>query len=354
MADKAKGQQTLSQAIADLEKTYGKGTVIHGKNSTVQVAGPIIDTGSIGLNYALGIGGVATGKVYEIYGWESSGKSTLCQIIVGNAQKKGLKCVYVDAENSIDRDYAKALGVDMDDLYIIQMDDTAGEGAYNKVDKLVETGEIDLVIYDSYNALQPKAVMEGEVGDSAIGKHARMLGQAVVKANYLSTKHGTTFVFIGQLREKIGVMYGSPEVTQGGNALKFYAHVRIETKRSLTKDNSIFNGEDKIGNLTTAKVVKNKMGAPFRKAEFNVLYSIGIDRLQEVIDLGKQVGILSVRKEKLIPYITYEGTKYSETEFKSLLIDNPDFYKKISTTIIGEMGKEVTPDPVVEEVKTEE
>jgi recombination protein RecA len=340
MAEK-KGQQTLAQAIAELEKTYGKGTVIHGKNPTVQVSGPIIDTGSIGLNYALGIGGVVTGKIYEIIGWESTGKSTLCQTIIGNAQKKGLKCIYVDAENSLDRDYAKALGVDMEDLYIIQMDDTAGEGAYNKVDKLVETGEIDMVIYDSYNALQPKSVLEGEVGDSAIGKHARMLGQAVMKANYLSMKHGTTFVFIGQLRQKIGVMFGSPDTTQGGNALKFYAHVRIETTRSISKDNSVFNGEIKIGNQTIAKVIKNKLSAPFKKAEFNVLYGVGIDKLQEVVDLGKDLGLLTVRKEKLIPYITYEGTKYSESEFKSLLIDNPEFYSKISANIQDKMGQEI-------------
>lgn len=353
MAEKVKGQQTLAQAIAELEKSYGKGTVIHGKNPTVQVAGPIIDTGSIGLNHALGIGGIATGKVYEIYGWESSGKSTLCQTIVGNAQKKGLTCVYVDAENSIDREYAKSLGVNIDDLYIIQMDESAGEGAYNKVDKLVETGEIDLVIYDSYNALQPKSVLEGEVGDSAIGKHARMLGTAVMKANYLSMKHGTTFIFIGQLRQKIGVMYGSPDTTQGGNALKFYAHVRIETTRSVTKDNSVFNGEEKVGNLTTAKVIKNKMGAPFKKAEFNVLYGVGIDKLQEVIDLGKETGLLTVRKEKLVPYITYEGTKYSETEFKTLLYENPEFYKKISADIMLELDKEPTA-PITEEIKTEE
>lgn len=351
MAEKAKVQQTLAQAIAELEKTYGKGTVIHGKNPTVQVTGPIIDTGSIGLNYALGIGGIVTGKVYEIYGWESSGKSTLCQTIVGNAQKKGLKCIYVDAENSIDRDYAKALGVNLDDLYIVQLDAEAGEGAYNKVDKMVETGEIDLVIYDSYNALQPKSVLEGEVGDSAIGKHARMLGQAVNKANYLSMKHGTTFIFIGQLRQKIGVMYGSPDTTQGGNALKFYAHVRIETTRSVTKDNSIFNGDEKVGNLSTAKVIKNKMGAPFKNASFNIIYGEGIDKLQEVIDLGKDTGILSVRKDKGIPYITYDTTKYTDVEFKSLLIDNPDFYSKISTIIQEKLGQEVV---IAEEVKTEE
>lgn len=346
MAEKKK-QLNLVDTIKELEKTYGKGTVIHGNKPVAQSTIPAIDTGSIGLNHALGVGGVINGKLYEVFGWESSGKSTLCQTIIGNAQKAGKKCIYVDAENSLDRDYAKSLGVDMDDLYIIQMDADAGEGAYNKVDKMVETGEIDIVIYDSYNALQPKAVVEGEVGDSAIGKHARMLGQAVMKANYLSSKHGTTFIFIGQLRQKIGVMYGSPDVTQGGNALKFYAHVRMEVTRSTSKDNSVFDGDNKAGNLTTVKVIKNKLSAPFRNASFNILYGIGIDKFQEVIDLGKETGILGLRAGQ----VTYDNNKYSETDFKNMLIDNPTFYQKISTDIQAEMGKE----PVVEVVeKTEE
>ena len=351
MAEKKK-QLNLVDTIKELEKTYGKGTVIHGEKAVAQATGPLISTGSIGLNDALGVGGIVTGKLYEMYGWESSGKSTLCQTIIGDAQKKGLKCIYVDAENSLDRDYAKKLGVDMDNLYIIQMDDTAGEGAYNKVDKMVETGEIDIVIYDSYNALQPKAVVEGEVGDSAIGKHARMLGQAVVKANYLSMKHGTTFIFIGQLRQKIGVMFGSPDVTQGGNALKFYAHVRMEITRSVSKDNSVYDGEEKIGNQTTVKVVKNKLGSPFKKASFNITYGEGIDRLQEVIDLGKETGLLVVRKDKgaETPSIYYDGNKHSEAEFKALLIDNPDFYKKISADIVSHLGK--APIVQVEETET--
>jgi len=334
MAEKEK-KPTLSEALKDLEKQYGKGAVIHGNKPVEQENIPVIDTGSIGLNYALGIGGVARGKIVEIFGWESSGKSTLCQTIIGNAQKQGLKCIYVDAENSLDRDYAKALGVNMDDLYIIQMDETAGEGAYNKVDKLVETGEFGIVIYDSYNALQPKSVMEGEVGDSAIGKHARMLGTAVVKANYMSSKHGTTFVFIGQLRQKIGVMYGSPDVTQGGNALKFYTQVRMEVTRSITKDNSVMDGDEKMGNKTTVKVIKNKMAPPFRNASFNILYGIGIDKFQEIIDLGKETDVLKVRAG----VVAYEETKYNENDFKQLLIDNPDFLGKVRKQILGELGK---------------
>lgn len=334
MAEKEK-KSTLSETMKELEKQYGKGAVIHGNKPIEQEELPVIDTGSIGLNHALGIGGVARGKIIEIFGWESSGKSTLCQSIIGNAQKQGLKCIYVDAENSLDRDYAKTLGVRMEDLYIIQMDEGAGEAAYNKVDRLVETGEFGVVIYDSYNALQPKSVMEGEVGDSAIGKHARMLGTAVVKANYMSSKHGTTFIFIGQLRQKIGVMYGSPDVTQGGNALKFYTQVRMEVTRSITKDNSVMSGDEKMGNKTTVKVIKNKMAPPFRNASFNILYGIGIDKFQEIIDLGKDTEVLALRAG----IITYEGNKHSENDFKQLLIDNPVFLEKVRSQILGELGK---------------
>ena len=332
---KTTGTKSLSEVMKDLEKQYGKGAVQHGSSPEAVEGVQTIDSGSIGLNHALGIGGLAIGKIVEIYGWESSGKSTLCQTIIGNAQKQGLKCIYVDAENSLDRDYAKNLGVNMDDLYIIQMDEEAGEGAYNKVDKMVETGEIGIVIYDSYNALQPKAVVEGEVGDSAIGRHARMLGQAVMKANYLATKHNTTFVFIGQLRQKIGVMYGSPDVTQGGNALKFYAHVRMEVTRSVTKDNSVMDGDDKLGNKTTVKVIKNKMAPPFKNCSFNILYGIGIDKFQEIIDLGKATDILKIRAG----IITYDENKYPEEEFKNLLIDNQDFTDVLKKKILLELSK---------------
>lgn len=344
MAFEKEKKQSLSEVMKELEKQYGKGAVIHGSKPISEEDVPVIDTGSIGLNHALGIGGAPRGKIIEIFGWESSGKSTVCQTIVGRAQKAGVKCIYVDAENSLDRDYAKALGVSMDDLYIMQMDDTAGEGAYNKVDKLVETGEIGLVVYDSYNALQPKSVMEGEVGDSAIGKHARMLGQAVMKANYLSSKYGTTFIFVGQLRQKIGVMYGSPDVTQGGNALKFYAHVRMEVTRSITKDNSVMEGDNKMGNKTTVKVIKNKLAPPFRNCTFNILYGIGIDKFQEIIDLGKDTEVIKMRAG----VITYEETKYSENDFKILLIDNEAFSTKLQNQILDELKKEVK-----EEVKDE-
>lgn len=320
-------KQKLEDVIKSLEKDYGKGAVLHGNVQSTEIE--VIDTGSLGLNKALGINGLAKGKIVEIFGWESSGKSTLCQTIVGNAQKKGIKCIYVDAENSIDANYSRTLGVNLDDLYIIQMDESAGEGAYNKVDRLVETGEFGLVVYDSYNALQPKSVVEGEVGDSAIGKHARMLGQAVMKANYLSSKHNCTFIFIGQLREKIGVMYGSPQTTQGGNALKFYAHVRMEVVRSVTKDNSIMNGDQKLGNKVTIKVIKNKMGSPFTSAEIDVLYGLGFDKIGEIIDLAKEKDILKIRAG----VVTYNEAKYNENEFRDLLVNNEEFLEEIKTKI---------------------
>lgn len=332
-------KQSLTDALKELEKDYGKGAVINGLQ--VPDNHETIDTGSIGLNAAIGIGGIPkTGKIIEIYGWESSGKSTLCQHIVANAQKDGIKCIYVDGENSIDRAYSTAIGVNLEDLLIIQLDESAGEGAYNKVEKLVRTGEIGLVIIDSYNSLQPKKVMEGEVGDSAIGLHARMQGQAVMKANALAREYGTTFIFLGQLREKIGVMYGSPQTTQGGNALKFYSHLRIEVVRSITKDNSIMSGDEKLGNKVTFKIQKNKVGPPFTEAVVDILYGVGIDKFGELVRLGKEYDVIKVRAGK----VTYKDTKYEEPEFRQLLIDNPEFNEEVKGEIVTAMAKQ----PIVE------
>lgn len=331
MAEKVKAK-TSEEVLKDLEKQYGKGAVMHGSKHTSDLE--VIDSGSIGLNHALGIGGIAIGKVYEMYGWESSGKSTLCQTIVGNFQKAGKKVLYIDGENSIDRKYAEALGMDVDDLDIIQLDEHAAEGAYDKMEQLVKTGEYGLVIIDSYNSLQPKAVLvEGLVGDAAIGKHSRMQGQAVAKANYLSGAYNTTFIFVGQLREKIGVMYGTPQTTQGGNALKFYTHARMEIVRSVTKDNSVMNGDIKLGNQVTIKVIKNKMGAPFTKCELNVLYGIGFDKVQEIVDLGKETDVLKIRAG----VITYKDNKHDEVVFKELLVSNPTFLEEIRSTILTKL-----------------
>lgn len=338
---------TLEEAKKQLEKTYGKGSVITGKEISTDY--DVIDTGSIGLNHVLNIGGIPSkGKLIEIIGWESSGKSTLVQHIVANAQKKykaegsKKKVLYVDGENSIDRTYATAIGIDLDDLLIVQLDSSGGEGAYNKAEILVKTGEIGLVVYDSYNSLQPKKLMEGEVGDSTMGIHSRMLGQAVMKANALATEFDTTFIFIGQLREKIGVMYGSPETTQGGNALKFYTQIRLQVTRSTTKDNSMFSGDEKIGNKVTVKVLKTKFGPPFVETVFDIVYGVGIDKFGELIRLGKEYDVFKLRAG----VITYEDVKYSETEFKQLIIDNEEFASVLKDKIMEAMKAA----PVIENI----
>ncbi len=339
-------KKSMEEILKELEKTYGKGSVISG-NQIIH-SNEVIDTGSIGLNHALGIGGIPKkGKIIEIFGWESSGKSTLCQHIVANAQKDGIKCLYIDGENSIDRKYANAIGVDLDKLMVIQLDEHAGEGAYNKMEKIIESGEIGLVIIDSYNSLQPKKIVEGAMGDATMGLHARMQGTAIMKANSLAQKYGTTFIFLGQLREKIGVMYGSPETTQGGNALKFYAHIRMQVVRSTTKDNSIMNGDEKLGNKVTVKVIKNKVGPPFTEAVFDVLYGVGIDKIGELIRLAKETNIIKVRAGQ----VTYGEDKFKEEEFRKLIEDNPEFKEKITGEIMIGLNKVVEPELITEEIK---
>ena len=260
--EKKKEKLNLEDTLKKLKKDYGEGAVISGTN--LEKYDEVISTGSLSLDIATGIGGIPIGKVgkiVEMFGWESSGKSTVSQTIMGNYQKAGKKkCLYIDAENSLDEEYTSTLGIDLEDLLVIQLDPTAGEGAYNKMEALVETGEIGLVIVDSYNALQPKKIIDGEVGDNNLGLHARMLGQAVMKANDLAGRYGCTFIFIGQLREKIGVMFGSPETTQGGNSLKFYSHMRMEVSRSTVNDNSTWSGKkgesEKLGNINLQLLLK--------------------------------------------------------------------------------------------------
>lgn len=335
MAKKTEEKKPIEEIIKELERQYGVGAVMHGDQ--IEKYDDVVSTGSISLDTATGIGGIpvgASGKVVEIFGWESTGKSTVVQTIIGNYQKKGLKkCLYIDGENSIDEKYSKALGINLKDLYVIQLDESAGEGAYNKAEKMVESGEIGLVVYDSYNALQPKKVVDGEVGDSNMGLHARMLGQAVMKANAMCTKYGCTFIFIGQLREKIGVLFGSPEVCQGGNSLRFYAHMRMRIARSTTKDNTSMEGDVKTGNKTTVNIIKNKLAPPFRTAEFNILYGIGIDRLTEVIDLANDLKIIKIFGKTT----TYGETKYVTEEFPQLLQDNDVLYKEIENLVLEKL-----------------
>ena len=330
MAKSKEVKKSLEEVIKELEKEYGKGSIIHGNEKEEFL--DTITTGSLGLDIAIGIGGLPkkAGKIIEMYGWESSGKSTLAQTIAANFQKAGQKVLLVDGENSLDEKYSTALGMDLKELLLIQLDESAGEGAYNKMERIVETGEIGLVIIDSYNSLQPLKLVEGEIGDSTLGLHARMLNQAVMKANYLATKYGTNFLFLGQLREKIGVMFGSPETTQGGNALRFYSHVRLKVSRSTTEANSLKEGDTKIGNKTTVRVEKNKLGSPFKSCSFNIIYGKGIDIINELIDLADEKEIIRVYGKS----ITYNDTKYDGEEFRTMLETDSSLFKEIKQKVL--------------------
>lgn len=334
MAKKAEEVKSLTDVTKELKKKYGDGAVISG-NEKPQIK-DVISTGSLGLDIALGCGGIPTdrGVILEMFGWESSGKSTLAQTIIANFQKQGITCLLVDGENSLDAAYATALGVDLEKLLLVQLDEHAGEGAYDKMETLVATGQVGLVVIDSYNALQPLKVIEGEMGESAIGLHARLLGKAVMKANSLATAHKTVFIFLGQLREKIGVMFGSPETTQGGNSLKFYSHIRMKVSRSTTNENSVLNGDVKMGNKTKVEVIKNKYGPPFRTCSFNIMYGQGIDTVVELIELARESEVI----KKYGQTITYEGTKYEMEPFKQLLEDNPEMFNDIRSKVIDKFS----------------
>lgn len=333
---KKEEKKTIEETLKELDKKYGKGSVIFGDQ--VDTYQDVISTGSLGLDIATGIGGLPKdgGKIVEIYGWESSAKSTISQLIIGNFQKSDIKCLLVDAEDSLDEKYAKALGVNLKELFLIQLDEYGGEAAYNKVEELVKTGEIGLVVIDSYNALQPLKIIQGEVGDSTLGLHARMLNQAVMKCNNLASKYNVLFIFLGQLREKIGVMYGPSETTQGGNALKFYSHVRIKMSKSATLDNSVMEGKDKIGNKITAKIEKNKLAPPFKTCSFNVIYGKGIDKIGELISLASEFEVI----KKWGPSITWEETKYSIAEFEEKLEDELFFNELRNKVLEKALNKE--------------
>lgn len=329
---KKEEKKTLEEAIKALDKTYGKGSVIYGNQ--IEKCTDVVSTGSLGLDIATGIGGIPTdGKIIEVYGWESSGKSTLIQTVIGNYQKKypKRKVLFVDGEGSIDDEYATSLGVNLDDVLIVQLDEGGGEAAYNKVAGLIETGEIGLVIYDSYNSLKPKKLLDGESGQFGIGLHAKLMDDAVTKSNADGMKYKTTSIYIGQLREKIGVMYGSPETTQGGNALRFYAHMRFKTSRSMTQDNSIMEEGEKVGNLHKVKVEKNKLSAPFKSCEYNIIYGLGIDKYTELMEIGHTVGIF----KKYGSSITVDGEKMEIEAFLTLLRDNEELFMKYREEILN-------------------
>lgn len=317
--------KALKLTLDKLDKTYGKGAVMKMGDAAVQEV-ESISTGSLGLDLALGVGGLPKGRVIEIYGPESSGKTTLTLHAIAEAQKAGGIAAFIDAEHAFDRYYAEKLGVDIENLIISQPDN--GEQALEITDNLIRSGAIDIIVIDSVAALTPKSEIEGEMGDSKMGLHARLMSQALRKLTGSISKTNCTVVFINQLREKIGVMFGNPETTTGGNALKFYASVRIDIRRSTQIKDSQSNV---MGNKTRVKVVKNKVAPPFRTAEFDIMYGTGVSKVGEIIDLGVDYEIV----KKSGSWFSYQDTKLGQGRdaVKSLLEDNPDLMDELETKI---------------------
>jgi recombination protein RecA len=316
--------KALQLTMDKLDKTYGKGTIMKlGDSAVIDI--PFISTGSISLDHALGIGGLPRGRVVEIYGPESSGKTTLALHAIAEAQRQGGIAAFVDAEHAFDRYYAQKLGVDTENLFISQPDN--GEQALEITENLIRSGAIDIIVIDSVAALTPRSEIEGEMGDSKMGLQARLMSQALRKLTATISKTGSCCVFINQLREKIGVMFGNPETTTGGNALKFYASVRIDIRRAT----QIKDGENMVGNRTRVKVVKNKVAPPFRVAEFDIIYGEGISKMGEVIDLGVDHGII----KKSGSWYSYGDTKLGQGRdaVKSLLADNPELAEELEKLV---------------------
>ncbi len=316
--------KALEVTIGKLEKDYGKGTIMKLGDRAIENI-QVISTGSIGLDAALGIGGLPRGRVIEIYGPEASGKTTLAIHAIAEAQKNGGIAAIIDAEHTFDRNYAEKLGVDVENLLISQPDN--GEQALEITDNLIRSGALDIIVIDSVAALTPKAEIEGEMGDSKMGLQARLMSQALRKLTANISKTNTSCVFINQLREKIGVMFGNPETTTGGNALKFYASVRLD----IRKTNQLKDGEEIIGNRTRVKIVKNKLAPPFRKADFDILYGEGISQLGEIVDLGTDFNII----KKSGSWFSYNETKIGQgrDSVKQILKDNPELYDELKTKV---------------------
>lgn len=316
--------KALQLAMDKIEKDHGKGTIMKMGDSKVEEVA-VIPTGSIGLNIALGVGGYPRGRVIEIYGPESSGKTTLAIHAIAEAQKAGGIAAFIDAEHAFDRFYAEKLGVNTDELLISQPD--SGEQALEIADQLIRSSAIDIVVIDSVAALTPKAELEGDMGDSKMGLQARLMSQALRKLTANINKTNTTCIFINQLRDKIGVMFGNPETTTGGNALKFYATVRLDIRR-ITQ---LKDGEEAIGNQTRVKVVKNKVAPPFRKAEFDIMFGEGISRAGEILDLGVEYGII----KKSGSWFSYGDTKLAQGRdaAKTVIKDNPELAAELETKI---------------------
>ena len=321
--------KALDAALAQIERAFGKGSIMKlGQREAVEIES--ISTGSLGLDIALGIGGLPKGRVVEIYGPESSGKTTLALHVIAEAQKKGGNCAFIDAEHALDPGYAKKLGVDIANLLISQPD--AGEQALEIADTLVRSGAIDVLVIDSVAALVPRAELEGEMGDSLPGLHARLMSQALRKLTATISKSNTLVIFINQIRMKIGVMFGSPETTTGGNALKFYASVRLDIRRI----GALKNGDDVVGNQTRVKVVKNKVAPPFKVVEFDIMYGEGVSKTGELIDLGEKAGVV----EKSGSWFSYDGTRIGQgrENAKNYLKEHPEVAQAIEQKVRENAG----------------
>ena len=321
--------KALDAALAQIERSFGKGSIMKlGTGNALEVEA--VSTGSLGLDIALGIGGLPRGRVVEIYGPESSGKTTLALHTIAEAQKKGGICAFIDAEHALDPIYARKLGVNVDDLLVSQPD--AGEQALEIADTLVRSGAVDILVVDSVAALTPRAELEGEMGDSLPGMQARLMSQALRKLTASISKSNTMVIFINQIRLKIGVMFGNPETTTGGNALKFYASVRLDIRRI----GAIKDRDEVVGNQTRVKVVKNKVAPPFRQVEFDIMYGEGISKMGELIDLGVKVGIV----EKSGAWFSYDSQRLGQgrENAKQFMRDNPDVAEEIEAAIRQNAG----------------
>jgi recombination protein RecA len=323
-------KQALEQALAQIDKTFGKGSIMRLGANDRSYDIEAISTGSLGLDIALGIGGLPKGRVVEIYGPESSGKTTLTLQVIAEAQKKGGTCAFIDAEHALDPVYARKLGVKVEELLISQPD--TGEQALEIADTLVRSGAVDVLVIDSVAALTPKAELEGDMGDSLPGLQARLMSQALRKLTASISKSGTMVIFINQIRMKIGVMFGNPETTTGGNALKFYASVRLDIRRI----GQIKHQEESVGNQTRVKVVKNKVAPPFKQVEFDIMYGEGISKTGELVDLGVKAGIV----EKSGAWLSYDGNRIGQgrENAKQFLKDNPKIADEIERAIRSNAG----------------
>jgi recombination protein RecA len=324
--ESSESKNKFQEALDKLNKAYGVGTVL-ALDSKTSGDYDVISTGSIGFDYVtLGVGGFVKGRMYELMGWEGTGKSTICGHAAAECQKKGGTVLYIDGEHAVDKKYFQALGVDTTKMLIAQP--ACGEEGFNIAMEMIGTGDIDLVIIDSDSSLIPKKVLDGEVGDSAIGKKAVLNSNAYPKLKTAAANNNVCIIVISQYREKIGVMFGNPTTTQGGHALKFYSDCRIEVSRSLAKD-----GDVNYGNITKVKATKNKMNPPYRLSNFEIVYGVGIDKLKEIMELGNEYEVF----KKWGKTVTFNDTKYDLDEFSRMLTDNQEFYDELKASILNKI-----------------